>query len=127
MINSKYPVLAVHVVDEDRKRRVCGGRCWSQYIYGTAGGKTSGRRSSPLTRCIGSSEPRRSTSSSSSRFPEIARRISGPRSCTARRPAWQQQRHRNTITDSLTRHRASTSMHSLTFRVRATTPAVWTK
>jgi len=30
------------------------------------------------------------------------------------------------LTD-ITRHRASTSMYSLTFRVRVTTPGVWTK
>ena len=40
-----------------------------------------------FTRCIGSSTSFVGGKSSSSKCPEMARRISGPRSCTARRPA----------------------------------------
>ena len=41
-----------------------------------------------FTLCNGSSVSFRGVPSSSSKLPDIARRISGPRSCTARRPAW---------------------------------------
>jgi len=40
---------------------------------------------------------------------------------------WQHQTLGTKPTHNTTRHRASTSMYSLTFRVRVTTPAVWTK